>query len=405
MTSLYDIYVFDVRTNHPAPLHQQCFQYILMHLEQFPIASLALLPLKTRWNLLWNLPLADVCQLEITQFASGMCMDKYWQAIVHTDVAKLGGHSECIDCMLKKELCSPCRWKAMVEETTAKEWVYSVIAAEAITERGVTEKLPPSRECAALYSVVVTMQPIRNAKCDDLYAFLFAVRKFYQGDRSRQCTGGVVCEFKFPSRYCKYVAPILSLEESRMHHSHRYYPMDASERKSLLDAVVSCFGRKPRVVSTRRDLLDDISEEVSDFLSEATFFSCLICDPSTELPSLEMALKGPTSLEALIILNSCDRFMWPNVSLNSVLAHIANQPFIASLSILAIGEGDHSYFKFSRKVFDNLREAFKSISCNRHRSIQRGGTITYESDENIENFDFFTIYTFCQNCPDLPTFP
>ena len=166
MTSFYDIYVFDAPTNHPAPLHQQCFQYILMNLEQFPIVSLALLPLKTRWNLLWNLPLADVCQLEITQFASGICMEKYWQTVVHTDVAELGGHSECIDCMLKKELCSPCRWKAMVEETTAKEWVYSVIAAEAITERGVTQELPPSRDCygTALYSTVDTMQPIRNTK-------------------------------------------------------------------------------------------------------------------------------------------------------------------------------------------------------------------------------------------------
>ena len=147
--------MFDAPTNHPAPLYQQCFQYILMNLEQFPIASLALLPLKTRWNLLWNLPLADVCQLEITQFASGMCMEKYWQTIVCTDVAELGGHSECIDCMLKKELCSPCRRKAMVEETTAKEWVYSVIAAEAITERGVTQELPPSRDC---YGTVYTQR-------------------------------------------------------------------------------------------------------------------------------------------------------------------------------------------------------------------------------------------------------
>ena len=72
-------------------------------------------------------------------------MEKYWQTIVRTDVAELGGHSECIDCMLKKELCSPCRWKAMVEETTAKEWVYSVIAAEAITERSHTGTAPKQR--------------------------------------------------------------------------------------------------------------------------------------------------------------------------------------------------------------------------------------------------------------------
>ena len=188
-----------------------------------------------------------------------------------------------------------------------------------------------------------------------------------------------------------------------MPHSHRYYPMDAQREKSLLDAVVNCFGRKPQVVSTHRELLDDISEEVSNFLSEVTFFSYLIYDPLTELPALEMAPKGPTSLEALIILNGCDRFMWPRVSLDSVLAHITNQPFIASLSILAIGEGDHSYFKFSRKVFDNLQEAFKSTSCNRHRSIQKSGAIIKENDDqNIEKFDHhLTTYTFSQNCPNL----
>jgi hypothetical protein len=32
-----------------------------------------------------------------------------------------------------RELCSPHRWKAVVETNTAKEWVYTVIAAEAIT--------------------------------------------------------------------------------------------------------------------------------------------------------------------------------------------------------------------------------------------------------------------------------
>ena len=62
-----------------------------------------------------------MCQLEATQFTNGTSMEKYWKTVVHTDVTELGGHSECIDCMLKKELCSPCRFKAMVEAITTKE--------------------------------------------------------------------------------------------------------------------------------------------------------------------------------------------------------------------------------------------------------------------------------------------
>ncbi len=184
MTLFYVVYVFDARTNCPAPLHQQCYHDILMHLEQIQITSLALLPLKTCWNLLWNLPLADVCQLETTQFTNGMSMDDYWKTVVRTDVAELGGHSECIDCILDKaawkpkKLCSPCRWKAMVDATTTKQWVYAVLAAKAITKIGITEELPPRRGCTALYSTVIPMQLIQNSKRDDLYTFLFAVRRF-----------------------------------------------------------------------------------------------------------------------------------------------------------------------------------------------------------------------------------
>ena len=407
MTSFCDPYVFNAHTNCPATLHQQCYLYILMHLEQFPFNSLALLPLKMRWKLLWNLPIADVCLLEATQFIHGMNMDEYWRTIVRTDVGDLGCHSECFDCILDNELCSPCRWKEIVETTTAKEWVYAVIAAEAITEIGITEELPPSNDCTALYSTVIAMQSIRNFKRDDLYTFLYAVRRFYQGDSSRWwITAGVACKFEFPSRYSEYAVPILTLEESR-HQSNRSYPMDASERKLLLDAVLCCFGgRKPRVLSTRRGLLGDISKEVTDFLSDLKFFTCQICEPPTELPSLETALKGTACLEVLLIRNGCDRFAWPSVSLDSLLTHITNRPFLASLSILAVSAGDHSYFELSKDVFDNLKQALKSTNCGHHQSIQvAGGTIIRESGKNTKHLPYTAKYNFCEKCPDEHTFP
>ena len=53
-----------------------------MHLEQFPVDFLALLARRMREQLLWNLPVADVCLLEVTQFTNGMNMDDYWSIIL-----------------------------------------------------------------------------------------------------------------------------------------------------------------------------------------------------------------------------------------------------------------------------------------------------------------------------------
>ena len=40
-------------------LVQQCQLYILMHVEDFPVSFLSLLPLSVREVLLWRLPIAD----------------------------------------------------------------------------------------------------------------------------------------------------------------------------------------------------------------------------------------------------------------------------------------------------------------------------------------------------------
>ena len=44
--------------------------------------------------------------------------------------------SECLDCISENKVCSQCTWKTIIESTRAKEWVYAVIAAEAITDMG-----------------------------------------------------------------------------------------------------------------------------------------------------------------------------------------------------------------------------------------------------------------------------
>ena len=62
-------------------LVQQCHTYIVMHLEEFPVTRLSLLPLSTRKELLYQLPIADVCQrLENTEFTAGLDMEEFWKS-------------------------------------------------------------------------------------------------------------------------------------------------------------------------------------------------------------------------------------------------------------------------------------------------------------------------------------
>ena len=68
-----------IRPRVPESIIQQCQYFILMHLDEFPVSYLSLLPLCVREELLWQLPLADICQLESTKFTEGLDMAAYWQ--------------------------------------------------------------------------------------------------------------------------------------------------------------------------------------------------------------------------------------------------------------------------------------------------------------------------------------
>ena len=63
-------------------LIQQCQHFIAMYVDEIPVSHLSLLPLSTRRDILWRLPLADVCQLEDTDFTEGLQVDMaaYWKS-------------------------------------------------------------------------------------------------------------------------------------------------------------------------------------------------------------------------------------------------------------------------------------------------------------------------------------
>ena len=65
----------------PVDLQQHCFLYLLAHLEEFPPATLALLPQRMRQELLLMLPAADILQLEQTGVVDGVDMDEIWELV------------------------------------------------------------------------------------------------------------------------------------------------------------------------------------------------------------------------------------------------------------------------------------------------------------------------------------
>ena len=62
-------------------LEDQCYLYLILHLEKFLPEEISLLPLRERQRLLVNLPAADVCQLEETSVVEGVCMNEVWKEI------------------------------------------------------------------------------------------------------------------------------------------------------------------------------------------------------------------------------------------------------------------------------------------------------------------------------------
>ena len=73
----------DIKEKLPS-LQSCCLVYVLFHLEEFPIAYLALLPTPMRTQLLLHLPMADLSKLEGTAVANGVELGKIWSIISRT---------------------------------------------------------------------------------------------------------------------------------------------------------------------------------------------------------------------------------------------------------------------------------------------------------------------------------
>ena len=65
----------------PLSLQDQCYLYLILHLEDYLPEELSLLSLRVRERLLVNLPAADICKLEETIVVQGVDMNMVWKQI------------------------------------------------------------------------------------------------------------------------------------------------------------------------------------------------------------------------------------------------------------------------------------------------------------------------------------
>ena len=132
------------------------------------------------------------------------------------------------------------------------------------------------------------------------------------------------------------------------------------------------------------------------------FFTCQLYEPLTEIPSLEVILKGTVSLEVLHIENCCNRFTCPSASLNGLFGHIIDLPLLDCLSTVVLSDGDHSHFELSQDILDNFMQALKSRSNDRHLSIQIDGlTLNTHTTSDYRETIYFTTYNLCKKCQDM----
>ena len=248
----------------PESLFQQCQYFVLMHLDEFPVSShLSLLPLNIRKELLWQLPLADVCQLEGTKFTDGLDMAACWKFPFDEQTF----YGEWWGMEASNKLCYVDEWGAVEYK---RAMLYGLLTAYAL---GFTEV----RYFNFYYS------PFGEV---DALTLLYAVRK-----SAASCGQGDT----FPSRYSHFANPGYEL---------------------TADEVVRCFSRHegelPKIFAGI--LYRDIDLDGVHFLYNVVCVSFLgfpLEDDGLEF--IKALIEGATNLETLILNQwgeDDERFYW-----------------------------------------------------------------------------------------------
>ena len=102
----------------PISLQQLCFVHVILHLEDFPPDSLALLPRRIRRELLFCLPAADLFPIERTSVVEGIEMNEIWGKLCERlSPGKPGGTARRLlePLIMKLQHAGPTMWKQLAD--------------------------------------------------------------------------------------------------------------------------------------------------------------------------------------------------------------------------------------------------------------------------------------------------
>ena len=335
----------------------QCQYYILMHLEEFYITHLALLPLSTRKELLYLLPVADIClRLENAEFTTGIDMAAFWNSTWDHNsvgVADSPHDRDDVKCYAQDE------WDAT---EYARETIYGIVATCAtghildVKYRGIF---------VSTHGYNCEIEPYSSKLFGweiPVVSFLYAVRK-----SCVHCLCNPV--HVFPSRY-----------------SHK---SNKSDKELTIYEVMNCFSRTkgefPKIFP--EFFLDDINLDHVFFLRNAVYLG-INGRPFEErgLEFIKAVLKEATNLEVLLLDHWGEEDEWEVEFFDEFCSFLSScQAFMSNFRLFKIlSLMDTKGLMVSRKNFNQLITAYFAAPTDHMQKLHISRTKIRCSDVSFE---------------------
>ena len=318
-------------------LARQCQDYILMHVEEFSVCHLSLLPLSMRKDLLYQLPVADIClRLENTDFTVGLDMVAFWKSTWEDEFFNVANPSDSDISGYVQE------WD---NTEYARAVLYGLVATRAIGHLRGDEYW--------FHSPQFTKDPNGIPESGmTVFQLLYAIRKPHYHIIVR---GG--CELIFPPRY-----------------SNKSKKQD---KDLTMYEVVRCFSHDdnefPRIFP-EIEMMADINLDHVYFFRNAVYID-LRGNPFDEpefFEFLQALFKEATNLEVLILDHWGEDDEWEPEFFDEFCTYLSScQSFLSTFRLFKLFSSMCSLgFVVSRKNFNQLTAAYFAAPTNHMQKLE-----------------------------------
>ena len=293
------------------------------------MGHISLLPLFMRKTLLWQLPLADVCQLEGTKFTEGLDMEAYWKFLWDEQYCDIiDPKDNDIEQYIQQ------KWGCRNAAVSPLPGYYRAIVCGQLVCHAIV-----CLECDFEFRLP------SNGVCRTLYDFLFAVRKVQEVSEGQATS----CHLKLPLRYL--------------------HKLDTPEEE-LVEEVVTCFKGELPTVHAEFIVYEEIQLDYAQYLREITMLG--VHGLSFESEFVQEVIWEATHLEVLILEGFYGDDEEP-VSIESFCIGLSAHPTFWSrfrlFKVVSACIPSHGY-TISQEVFDELICRYLSASTEHAQKVQ-----------------------------------